>query len=175
MKGITRITVFALLVSMMTIGNTGCTNQTTIAALVTTLGNASAAVASLEGNPTLAAKLQADTQAASTSILNWKTGTPSQNAVEAIGIVEDDLNLICDSVPAPQCVAYEPLIVLALSTAQSIIAILNPAASTAQAHIAGRVSTVPVVGAPKTSSDFKKQWNNAVKENPAALGKLAIQ
>jgi hypothetical protein len=176
MKGITRVTVFALLASMMTTGSTGCTNQATVSALVTTLGNACASIAAMEGNSALAEKMQKDTADASTAVLNWKTGTPANDVIQAINIVESDLNDICALVPSPQCVAYEPLIILALSTAESIIAIVNPKATTAQAHIIMRREVViKTAGAPKNSDEFKKKWAAIVKANPLALSRVAIK
>jgi len=134
----------------------GCTNQTTVAALVTTLGNAASAIAALEGNSTLATKLKADTAAASTAVLNWKNGTPAQSVVEALTIVEDDLNLI------PIGSRYTPLVTLALGTVISIIQILNPG-STPVAAARGR-RTVILAHAPKDSKQFKAQWNATAKE-----------
>lgn len=144
---------------------TAC-NQNTVAALVTTLGNASASIADIEGNTALAARLQTDTQAAAAAVLAWKQGTPAQNVVQALGIVQADLNLICSNgVP---CTNYEPLITLSLGTITSIIEIVNPgAAPTMTANVAGTRRTVHLTNPPKTAKDFSKQWNAICNANPA--------
>jgi len=147
-RKITALILTAGLFAMLT----GCPQQSTLAALVTTLGNAAASVASVEGNATLATKLQTDTAAASTAVLNWKSGTPATEAIEAINIVEDDLQLF------PLTGPYVPLIDLALGTAESIIEILNPTATTpSTAHAQRRV--VKLTFTPKNKKDFEKQWN----------------
>jgi hypothetical protein len=139
---------------------TGC-NQNTVAALVNTLGTSAASIASLEGDTALSTKLQTDTAAAVSAVTNWKTGTPAQTAIEAITLVEDDLNLF------PLNTSYEPLIVLALGTAASIIAILNPGA--VSARISQRRS-VSLSNPPKTSKQYKAQWNAICAQNPALAG-----
>src|SRR5271170_5276536 len=109
----------------------GCPAQNTIAALTSILGSSAASIASIEGNPTLAAQLQTDTAAAVTAVDNWKSGTPASNVIQALNIVEDDLNLFPVSGP------YIPLIDLAIGTVESILALLPaPAASAAVAHAA---------------------------------------
>lgn len=141
----------------------GCPAQSTLAALVSTLGNSASSIAALEGNSSLATKIQTDTQAASTAVLNWKSGTPATEAIEAINLVEDDLSLF------PITGQYAPLIDLALGTAESIIEILNPTGATTPAttaHAAHRTVTLPFA-APKTSSAYKKQWNAIVAQNPS--------
>lgn len=135
----------------------GCSQQTT-ADLVRVLGNATAAVASLEGNTVLATKLQTDTAVAVTQVENWKTGTPAQNVSAALQLVEADLNLF------PQTTLYAPLIDLAITTVSSILDILQPStASVKRAH----------VNAPQNKKDFTKKWNAIVKANPA-LAKAKI-
>ena len=156
---------------VMLLVTVGCLSQNTIAALVTTLGNASAAIAAMEGNTSLATQLKADTAAASAAVLNWQKGTNAQMVVEALGIVQDDLNLI------PFAGPYIPLISLALVTVQEIIVIVtsNAPAST-QAHIAKvtqrKVSYVGKI--PKNATQFKKAWNKVVAANPQ-LAPAAIQ
>ena len=87
------ITIIAA--AVLCAGLAGCPSQSTTSVLVTALGNAAASVAAIENNPTLAAKIQADTAAASAQVLAWKAGTPSQNAVQALELVETDLSLVC--------------------------------------------------------------------------------
>lgn len=153
----------------------GCTSQTTIAALVTTLGNASASIAAIENNPALANQLKADTAAASAAVLNWKQGTPAQNVVQALNIVQNDLALItgtCQATGAsasPVC-QYVPLIDLAIATTTSIIQIVNPGAVPVSANAKMKMGWK----APKDENQFKKQWNVIVAGNPA-LANVKLQ
>jgi hypothetical protein len=142
----TMICMWAAMLPMLAVS--GC--QSNLAALASTLGNAGASIAAIEGNTALATKIQTDTVAAVAAITSWKSGTNAQMALEAIQLVEDDLNLL------PINSAYEPLILLALGTAASIIAILNPTA--VSAHMPGQ-RTVTLSNPPKTAKAFKAQWN----------------
>lgn len=151
----------------------GCTSQTTIAALVSTLGGACASIATIENNPTLAQKIQADSNAASSAVLNWKSGTPAQDVIQAINLVESDLNLICTTIPAKQCTEYEPLIVLALSTAESIIAILNPSAAPKVRALSRIPGAGTIGGPPKNAKEYTQRWNALCAANPK-LAKVAI-
>ena len=171
MNRLKKLTALAALAAVF--ATTGCTSQTTIAALVTTLGNASASIAAIENNPTLANQLKADTAAASQAVLNWKKGTPAQNVVQALNIVQNDLSLItgtCNTgIPGPVC-QYVPLIDLAIATTTSIIQIVNPATAV-PAATKGRLGAF---NAPKDSVQFKKQWNKICSGNPN-LVRAAIQ
>jgi hypothetical protein len=138
--------------------------------LTSTLGNAAASIAVIEGNTTLAAQLQTDTAAAVTAIQNWKSGTPAQNVVAALNIVIQDINLICAN---GICGSYEPLIVLALGTVQSIIAIVDPGATPAEAKV-GPNARVHLAYYPVNAKDFKTQWNNIANSN-SQLAAVAIK
>lgn len=131
----------------------GCPAQSTISTLITTLGQASAQIATLEGNSSLALKLQTDTAAASSAVLNWKKGSPATVAIEAMNLVMADLNLV------PVAGPYAPLIDIALVTAEGIIAELNPGAVTPAT--ARRFSM-----AAKNKKDFVKKWNAACANDP---------
>jgi hypothetical protein len=149
-----------LLVAMLPM--TACPQQTVLAALTTTLGNAAASIASFEGNAALAAQLQTDTAAATAAIQNWKSGTPAQNVVQALQIVVDDLNLLSQ---IPGAAQYAPLISLALSTAISIIEIVDPGAvPTAMAKV--KLGGVSTAGAPKSAKEFRARWNGICSTNP---------
>lgn len=140
----------------------GC-SQSTLAALTSILGNAGASIAALQGNTTLAERLKTDTAAAVVAIENWKSGTPAQEAIEALNLVEDDLNLF------PAIGKYGPLIDLAIGTVESILALLpQPAVSarTVAPHAAHRAVNL-AQPAPKTASAFKRQWNAIAASNPA--------
>jgi len=149
----------------------GCPkSQSTLAALTNTLGNAAATLAAIEGNSALAAKLQTDTAAAVAAIQNWKQGTPTQTVIQVINLVIDDLDLIC---PAGACGPYQPLIVLALGTAQSIILMIDPNAAAAGTRNSVRRVKLSAP-APKTSDEFKARWNKLCSENPQ-LAKAALK
>jgi len=170
LSGIAAIAV--MLVGM--IPTTGCSSAT-IADLAQTLGNAGAQIATLENNPTLAAKLKADTAAAVSAIASWKSGSPATEAIEALNIVEDDLDLI------PGTSTYAPLIDLAIGTVESILALLpTSAAVVAPATLSAHTATlkakrpgIAITNPPKTKGDFKKQWNAIVAESPV-LAKAKI-
>lgn len=152
--------------SVLAITMTACpVNKTTLAALVTTLGQAAASVATIQGNPALAAQLQKDVAIAAQQIASWQKGSGAAMAIAAIGIVEADLQLF------PQVGPYLPLIELALGTAQSIIAIIQAQSGTPPAAVTAR--TVHLAKpAPKNSAEFNKQWNADVVANglnPALL------
>lgn len=139
----------------------GCPSQNTLAVLAQTLGNSGAQIAVLEGNAALGTKLTTDTTAAVNAIKNWKNGTPAQNAIQALSIVEDDLNLF------PGTSQYAPLVVLAVGTVQSILAMLpnSPVAAEMAARSPhGRVTLMQP--APKTAAEFRKQWNEVIAANP---------
>jgi len=155
----------------VTATTTGCTNQATISALVTTLGNAAAAIASIEGNASLAQKLQVDTAAAAQAVLNWKSGTSAQNIVQLLTIVQDDLYLF------PISSQYVALINLAIGTVNSIILIVNSGnpAPQPQSDVARAPRrSVVLAKTPKNAEQLKKQWNAIVAEHPE-LARAAIQ
>ena len=158
-----RITaVFAATALCMCLMASSC--QNTLVALTSTFGNAGASIAAIEGNTDLATKIQTDTATAVMQIQAWKSGSDASMAVEAIQLVEDDMNLL------PINSKYEPLILLALGTAASIIAILNPGAATV-ARINGQSGRrVGLGNPPKNAGQFKAQWNTICKANPALAG-----
>jgi outer membrane murein-binding lipoprotein Lpp len=149
-------------IALVTILLAGCVVQSTIAALTSTLGSAAAAIAAVEGNTALATQLQTDTNAAVSAVTNWKTGSATADVIEALNLVEDDLNLI------PIAGPYTPLIDICIGAVQAILAELPssaalPAAKVAHAH------RVPVLSqpAPKNSKQFVKQWNEYLTLNPS--------
>ena len=150
---------------------TGCMSQSTLAALTSTLGNSAANLAAIEGNITLSNKLTIDTAAAVKAVQDWKSGTNAQMSIEALNLVIDDIDLF------PINTQYDSLVVLVMSTAEAIIALL-PATSASQMHTFKTVhrATVPIhfhwYSGPK--SDFTKTWNSIVSRNPA-LAPAAIK
>jgi hypothetical protein len=153
-RPIYRIAVLFLLPAFLLLQ--GCPTQSTLAALTSTLGNAAASVATLEGNTAAAAQLTTDTAAAVTAIQNWKSGTPATEAIEALNIVEADLNLI------PGTSQYAPLITLAISTVESIIALLPQPTTATTLHTVRGTTAAPA----KNANDFKKKWNSIIAVNP---------
>lgn len=137
--------------------------QSTLAGLTATLGNASAQIAQIEGNVPLAATIMTDTAAAVTQINAWKSGSPAHNAVEALGVVETDLSLICPSNASgwqASCAQYAPLIQLALGTTQTIILLIDPTAALKEARVNQGGST------PTTAAEFKRQFNAICATDP---------
>lgn len=146
----------ALVCTLAIVFNTTACSQNTIAQLAQVLGNAGANIAQLEGNSDLSLKLQTDTTAAVSAITNWKTGTPAQEAIEALNLVADDLSLI------PGTSKYQPLIVLAVGTVESILALLPQPATQSRVVVKSRVQ---LTNPPKNAGDFKKQWDAIAASN----------
>jgi hypothetical protein len=149
---------------LLTLTIAACTSQSTLSSLVTILGNSTASIAAVEGNASLAAQIKSDTTAASAAVLAWKTGTSTAMAIEALNIVEDDLNLIPNTGP------YLPLVDLAIGTVESILALLPQpvATATTTARAKGiQRRTVYIAKPPKDSDHFKSAWNGIVAGNPA--------
>lgn len=150
-KSLAMVAVFLI----ASLSMTGCTSQATIAALINQVGVSVQSLLVIESvtDPALSARIQADFTAASTAVLNWKKGTPAQDVIQALNIVQADINLI------PLNPVDQALIVLAIGTVNSILALLpgTPAAATASASF----------HAPKNAKEFKKQWNAIVAANPS--------
>ncbi len=161
----TRLTAL-IAICAISIPNTGCTSQQTISELTAVLGNAASSIAALEGNPALAQKLKTDTATAVGQIAQWKAGTPAQDVIEALNLVEDDLNLI------PGTSQYAPLVDLAIGTVESILALL-PGHSTVtgamSTHASRHRRAVTLAKPPKDAKEFKAQWNSLA---PAGAPKL---
>lgn len=141
----------------------GCPAQSTIASLTSILGSSASSIAALEGNSPLAQKIMTDTQAAVTAVQNWKSGTPAQEAIEALNLVEDDLNLI------PAVGPYVALIDLAIGTVESILTLLPSPSVTANVRPAATRRQVVLPVPPKTASQYKAQWNAIVAQNPSLV------
>jgi hypothetical protein len=151
----------ALVFSLVILPTIGC-SSTTFADLTKTLGAAAVNIATLEGNTALSTQLTADTNAAVTAITNWKSGTPADDVIQALGIVEADLNLI------PGTSQYAPLIDIAIATVQTILSML-PASTTASAALSTHTHFRAVhLGhpAPANAKQFREQWNSVVAANP---------
>lgn len=149
--------------TLLTFPAIGCgkISQATLAGLVMTLGNAVSALEVIEGNSALAATIKNDTAVLAGDIQNWVPGTTDQIIIEAIGIVEADLNLL------PINAGDVALIDLALGTLQGILAFFPIQASAVANSKAVRASAKPIRTVhldkvPKSKNDFKTQWNAIV-------------
>lgn len=158
---------------------TGCTpqeQQQTVVGLTTALGTAITTLENIEGNSAMAAKLQTDFQAAIAAESNWKSGTPAQDVMEALNIVQLDLNLL------PVSSTDTALIDLGIGLVDQILALLPapavvvptsatativPAAFYGGQHSGSVRRRHPGLRSPIVSAkDFKKRWNAIVKQHP---------
>jgi len=164
--GVVLIAGLILVCGMMT----ACLTNTALSGLVTVLGNATASIAAIEGNTALATQIKTDTAAASAAVLAWKSGTPAQDAIEALNIVEDDLNLI------PMSGAYVALVDLGIGTIESILAMLpaSTPASVNAGHPRRSVTPVHVTKWGDSSREFKDRWNKIVATD-GSLAPVAIK
>ena len=167
-----KYTLFACIavLALVTVVMVGCLTQSTMASLIGVLGNATASIASIEGNTALATQIKTDTAAASAAVLAWKSGTPAQDAIEALNIVEDDLNLI------PMSGAYVALVDLGIGTIESILAMLpaSTPASVNAGHPRRSVTPVHVTKWGDSSREFKNRWNKIVATD-GSLAPVAIK
>lgn len=123
----------------------GC-NRTSLAELTTTLGNAVAIIAELQGHPETGQKLKADALIISDAIRRWKPGMPAEDIVKLVNNLIHDLNLLSINDK------YRPFIILALGTAAHIIDMLT--------QNTGRPDTqVRLTKPPETEKEFKVDWN----------------
>jgi hypothetical protein len=152
--------VAIVLSAVMAMSLVGCTSneQQQISQLLTIVGNSVGGLLPIIGinNPTLAAKLQSDFGAASTAVLNWKPGTTSQDVQQALNLVITDINLI------PTSTETQSLVLLAITTVQSILALLPQGAK-------DTVSVKEIQKSSKTitsAKEYKKRWNAIVYVHP---------
>jgi hypothetical protein len=162
--------VLALASTLLLMGTVACVSQSTLATLVTVLGNATSSIAAIEGTTSLATQIKADTAAASSAVLNWKKGTPAQEAIQALNIVEDDLNLI------PATGPYVALIDLGIGTVESILELLpQPTSALKKSSIHRRsVNAVKITRWENPGKEFKERWNKIVATD-GALAPVAIK
>jgi hypothetical protein len=124
----------ALCLTALSLSTTGCASQTTIADLIAVVGTSVASIEALEGNTAVVTKIQTDTAAARAQVLDWKSGTPTQDVVAALNLVEDDLNIL------PVSSQDQALVDLALGTVDEILALIqatpaSPVTGATAAHI----------------------------------------
>lgn len=158
--------VAAVLCTSMVMTTTGCNGQTTAAQLIATVGTAVATLETLQGNTAVVVQIQSDTRAAQLAIQNWKSGTPAQDVLQALTILQSDINLL------PVNATDQALIQLALGTVEQIVALFPGAVPPVAA--AKAVRPVKLEFTVRNKNDFKKQWNAIVNSNPSLAG-AAIQ
>ena len=166
----------ALILGMLTLPTTGCgASQTTLADIVTTLGNTIAAVETLEGNSALAAQIQKDTAAAQSAVLGWKAGSPTQDVVQALNLVVSDLNLL----PVAISPTDAALIALAVSTVEELLTDFGQTSTSPAFNMHSMVgSPLPVGKSPtatklrSTLSSFKASRARIVAADPSRAAVL---
>jgi hypothetical protein len=172
--------VAAPLCAALIFSTSGCTHQTTTAELIGIVGTSVAALETIEGNTTAATKLSTDFAAAESAVMNWKSGTPTQNVAEALQLIESDLSLL------PVTSEDTALIDLAIGTVDQILAIFGTPATPVTtalingvpAHIvyAGYGQTVTTQHRPvpavhfKNKKQFKSAWNKILANHPKLAG-----
>jgi hypothetical protein len=179
-KGIGSAVIVALLVSSLALTTTGCTpqeEQQTVVSLTTSLVTALTTLENIEGNPVLAAQLQKDGAAVISAEANWKSGTPAQDVIEALGIVQADINLL------PVSTQDQELVDLGIGLVDQILALLPvpapgvvPARAILSTAVYATQGTTPLFRHPKLAKpikdekDFKKRWNALVKKHKELAG-----
>lgn len=177
MKMLKRFTMAALTATLLLVPVACDSNdQKTAANLITVVGNSVTALVQIEGLSVDAVKLKADFSAASIAVLNWKQGTPAQDVVQALNILDDDLDLI----PALTD-AQKALIVLGIGTVDEIITLIDPSAQApvgtpVAAQVAFTWTSYQVTASRRhhrklarpvwNARDFKKQCKELAKQYP---------
>jgi hypothetical protein len=162
-----KIYVATMIVAVMV---TVACSQNTLAALVTTLGTACSAAAGLAGDAAMAQTILADTAKASQQVLNWKSGTPTQDVEQALAIVEADLSAI------PETAAVAPFIDLGIATIDGILTDITgqapPQTASVKPGMAPRAIRHPRYSGklPKSGTEFATAWNKLVDGNPQCAG-----
>lgn len=146
---------------------TGCPGQNEAAALITIVGQSVASLASIQGiDPATIAKIQADFAAASTAVKNWQAGTPSQDIVAALNILQADINLL------PVNATTKIYIELAITTIDSIIAIVSPSAAGTSPSPFITFGSHKTVKTMMTARQYKNAWNAIVDAHPGTAKKI---
>jgi hypothetical protein len=155
--------VAALLLIPIALWSTACNKQAVAVALLNTAGSYVSQLATLEGNAALGAKLKTDFATAATQVQNWKSGTPAQDVVAVLNLVEDDLSLF------PVIGPFAPLVDLTIGTVDAIITAVSanaPAPATTSPSVAAVRHTA--TRSAKDVKDFKSQWKALAESTPAA-------
>lgn len=151
-----------LILTLAFMGESGCRNQqTTLALLTQTLGNAVASLAQISGNTELADTLKKHTEIAVGIIKGWRPGMSPDEAIRAINQIIDDIKLF------PAIGPYRPLITLALGTAASIIELLSRGGPE-RPH-----TDVRLTKPPHDSREFRRDWD-AIRAGGPGMEKAPI-
>lgn len=154
--------ILGLVTSSLVLTTTGCASQQTLAALVSTVGTSVATLEAIEGaSPQLIQKVQQDTAIATQDVLNWKQGSPTQDIINALNLVQDDISVL--PVP-PQDAA---LVSLAIGTIDQILTIVQVSSGTTPVTTAKNIH-FKLKHQIKNSKEFKKEWNSILATNPKA-------
>lgn len=144
-----------VLVAAVSLPSIGCVDQNATAALINVVGASVNTLISIQGDPALAAKVSKDFAAASAAVASWKKGDATQSIVQALNLVQADINLI------PVSDQTKIYIQLAITTVNSIIAIVTPA----PAGMTAKRATKPLV----SDREYKAQWNALTAAHPSAV------
>jgi phosphohistidine swiveling domain-containing protein len=134
-------------------------NQSTLAALVTAVGQGIVNLLTFLGNTTAASQVEGYINTAVNDITSWTPGTVATEVINALNDVAAFISAI------PGLGAYAALISLAVGTIDSVIALFTQN-SPAPPTTAIRPRTVPVVnlpGAPTKASQYESVWNGKCK------------
>jgi hypothetical protein len=147
---------------------TAC-SQNTIAALVTTLGNACSGAAALAGNAQLSRTILADSAKASQQVLAWKSGSAAENVVQVLHDLQADLSEI------PETASVAPFIDLGIATIDGILTDITgqvPAATQSMRWASVRSVRHPRYSGepPRTAKAFNAAWDKLVNEHPQFAG-----
>ena len=137
---------------------TGCWDSSDVARLMSTLGSACSSLATILGNSALAATITKLTSIAATAVANWKPGSPTAEAIEAINDLEGAISQIPGINPT-----VSMLILLALGTADAILALLPQSVRTGLVLAALNArKRVSINNPPTKVSTFKDYWNDLI-------------
>lgn len=152
----------AVMCSSLIVTTVGCSQQKTAASLIGTVGVAVATLETIEGNTANLSQIQAAFAAAQNAVANWKTGTPVADVVQALNILQQNINLL------PVNAKDAALISLAIATVDQIIVLFPGATPAVTARFAVEKASFKTL--PKNSKNFKQQWNAIIATNPSLSG-----
>lgn len=158
-----RKSISLILATVLILGPTGCTNQQTIAALVSIVGSSASAALTLGGvDAATSTRINGEFQTASQQIAAFVPGTPAEEVIQTLQIATADLGDIPGLNPKAQ--AY---IDLALGTAETLVVLLQKQSGTVvapsvglSAHSVTRTPRVVTLAhPPDTPKAYKKAWD----------------
>lgn len=151
----------------------GCSKaaQTTLSAILTTIGTGLSLALTADGQPALASEVSGWAQTAALAVTNWVPGTPGQDVIQALNVFTTSiLGLVF---PAGSTVAS--LVAVAVTTVQGLLSDFGVTAATVataavahasiQATATGKYPTQAQLNATLTA--YKSQHNRIAKSDPA--------